>query len=107
MSLVRRSFSGHYCPSCGTKLSRKKPTCIEGWFHEIVFWFPLAFIWLVCAGIVQQFGGGDLEAALLGVPVAWVLLNPWFFAVSLFECSSCNQTFNHHDVACRGWGIVI
>lgn len=107
MSLIRRSFSKHYCPSCGAKLSRKKPSFAEGWLQEVIFWVPLVFIWLVCAGIVQQFGGGRLEAAILGAPVAWLLLNPWFFAASLFECGACNRVFKHHEVICRGWGIVI
>lgn len=107
MGLVRRSFSKHYCPVCGGKLLRQKPSLVEGWLLQVMFAIPLLFIWLICAGIVEQFGGERLAAWLVSIPVALVLLNPWFFAVSLFQCRSCNGVFKHHEVICRSWGIVI
>ena len=106
MSLVRRSFSKHYCPKCGEQVSRAKPPFVENILQQLVLLVPFVFIWLVCAAFVERFGGGRLSALFVSVVVAWILLNPWFFAMSAFRCKSCGGIFRHHDLVCRGWGIV-
>lgn len=106
-SLVRRSFSKQYCPACGVRLSRLKPSFIEGFLQYAIFAVPFVLIWLISAAVVERLGGDRLSAALLSGMVAWVVLNPWFFAISSFRCGACQGVYRHRDVICRGWGIVV
>ncbi len=106
MSLVRRSFSKHFCPSCGEAVSRLKPSFAEGMLQEVVLFIPVLFVWLICAALVQRLGGGLVSAAIVSGAVAWPVFNPWFFAMSSFRCKSCGGVFRHQQLVCRGWGIV-
>ena len=107
MNLIRRSFSKHYCPECGGKVSRVKWSYVDRIFVEILFFVPLAFIWLVCAAIISGLGGGKLPTYVGAFAVSWFLLSPWLFALSTFRCKLFAGEFKHQDVICRGWAVVV
>ena len=87
-------------------MSRARPPFVEALLQELVFLVPVAFVWLICAAVVEHFGGGLVSAAIVSGIIALVVFNPWFFSLSAFRCKSCGGVFTHSEVICRGWGIV-
>jgi hypothetical protein len=107
MNLVRKSFSKHHCPKCGARVAREKSGVFGGIVEGLIFYIPYVFVWLVCAGLVVQFGGNEIVATVVSVIVTLLPLNPIFFRYSDFLCGGCESRFKYDQVVCKGlgWGL--
>ena len=106
MGLIRRSFSKHYCPACGGKVCRARPTVGESLLESAVIATPLMVIWALVSSSTEHFGVPHIAVSVMAGLTAWVSLNPLFFCLSAFECTACHGRYKHNEVICRGWGIV-
>ena len=65
MKLLRQSFSKHYCPRCGSRVRRVRPSLFEAFIRDAVFLLLITVAFFGLGFFVEAFGGAEFLAWLI------------------------------------------
>jgi predicted RNA-binding Zn-ribbon protein involved in translation (DUF1610 family) len=106
MKLLRQSFSKHYCPRCGSRVRRVRPSALEAFIRDALFLALITLVFFVLGFFIEAFGGPEFLAWLAAALVVWVAANPIYFRLSTFQCGACGYVAESSEVKSRGWSLI-